>query len=163
MLSLISGKAYTEGHQITNAFLHPQREGGAFQLSDRQLQDFADLSRVSDADGSIGAGTLLPFSKELNARIEPTFTRKGEAPLRIYKNEYDKYPVSLLPKRPNCVITEDDPRGASMKELMKTIKEKGWDTLYRPVQASPWDPNLNPKEASSSSKDSPSRANKEDK
>lgn len=165
-------KTYTNGHQITNAFIHPQRESSAFQLSERQLQDFADLSRASDVDGSVGADTLLPFSKELNARVEPTFVHVGEGPLRIYKNEYDKPPVMLTPKRPSCVITEDDPRGASMKEVMKFIKEidrdKPTGTPSRPFQSQPslWSAYPTPEEASSSSsssKDDPSPANKEHK
>lgn len=160
------------GSGITNAFIHPQRESSAFQLSERQLQDFADLSRASDVDGSVGADTLLPFSKELNARVEPTFVHVGEGPLRIYKNEYDKPPVMLTPKRPSCVITEDDPRGASMKEVMKFIKEidrdKPTGTPSRPFQSQPslWSAYPTPEEASSSSsssKDDPSPANKEHK
>ncbi len=160
MLLQVSGKAYANGHQVTNAFLYPQRASCAFQLSEKQLQDFADLSRASDADGSVDVDALLPFSKELNARIEPTFVSVGEAPLRIYKNEYDKHPVSFIPKRPSCVITEDDPRGASMKEVMKAIKEKGWDSRSFQTQPSLWSADLNPEEASSSSKNG---GNKEDK
>lgn len=155
---------------ITNAFLHPQRASCAFQLSEIQLQDFADLSRASDVDGSVGADTRLPFFKELNARIEPTFVRVGEAPLRIYKNEYDKYPVSFIPKRPSCVITEGDPRAASMKEAMRFIKEidrdKPTGTPSRPFQSQPslWSAYPTPEEASSSSsRDDPSPANKEHK
>lgn len=136
------------------------------------------MSRAGYVDGSGGADALLPFSKEPNTRIEPTFVRVGESPLRIYKNEYDKHPVSFLPKLPSCVIREDDP---SVKEILKFVKENCGDkpagTLSRSFQPSLWSAYSTPEEASSSSKDAssqdassqdasskddPSPANKED-
>lgn len=153
---------------ITNAFIHPQRTSRAFQLSDHQLQDFANLSRASDSDRSIRADTLLPFAKEPNARVEPTFVRVGQAPLGIYKNEYDKQPLCYIPVLPSCVIMEDDPRAASMKECIRLIKENSPDESHV-FNARLWVAGFTAKEASSSSSSSSSQdgpsspANKEDK
>ena len=126
MLLLSSGTIYADRYQIINAFLHPQRTSRAFQLSIGQLERFANLGRPGDAARSVDAETVLPFAEEANARTEFTFRSRGEPPLRIYKNEYDKPPFWGLPVRKSCVIRKGDPRFESWEETMKIVKEKGW-------------------------------------
>ena len=60
-------------YQIINAFLHPQKETYAFQLSEKRLYHFADLGIAGDAARSAGAETVLPFAEESDARTEFTF------------------------------------------------------------------------------------------
>lgn len=124
---LDSGKANADGDQITNAFIHPQKKPEAFQLSQNQLTDFMNLGRAGDSVTKSNAETVIPFNKEPDARTEYTSTRVGEPPLRIYKNEYDKPPTSLWPKRPSCIIKRGDPRAAYIEETIKMVEEKGWD------------------------------------
>lgn len=71
---------------------------------------------------------MLPFAKDADARTELTFVKLGEPPLRIYKNEYDKPPASLLPE-PCLVIMQDDTTGRyeRLDEMIRTVKENGWD------------------------------------
>ena len=103
-MSLASGESCANGYQITEAFLHPQKTSRAFQLSEKQLQCFADLRRPGDPAKNIGAETTLPpFVQEPAARTELIVVTAGEPPLRIYKNEYDQPPVTLYPKRRKCV------------------------------------------------------------
>ena len=116
---------------IINAFLHPQTTDDAFQLSEKQLKIFADLGIAGGTANSANAETILPFTKEPDARVEPTFATMGEAPLRIYKNEYDKPPAPFYPKRMNCVITADE----RFDRAMKIIEEKGWDREPRTYPA----------------------------
>ena len=162
-----SGKIHTHGYQIINAFLHPQKTHDAFQLSEKQLKSFADLG-IADGVANIPCvDTVLPFAKESDARTELTFGRVGEAPLRIYKNEYDKPPVSYLEEVPSCVIPADDIR---MEKVMKIVEENGWDKeplTYPPfpgfLQANvfPGNANLSRDGASSSSpKEGPPSANR---
>ena len=92
----------------------------AFQLSEKQLQLFADLSRPSDVAKNNKAETLLPFAKEPAARTEPTFAHVDDPPLRIYKNNYDQPPVSHS-SRANCVI-----RAEGWAESVRKAKEEGW-------------------------------------
>lgn len=148
-----SGKTRAHGYQIIHAFLHPQKASHAFQLSEKQLKSFAD------------GDTVLPFAKEPDARTEPTYVRVGEAPLRFYKNEYDKQPVSYLPEVPSCVIMDDE----RMENAMKIVEENGWEPIiYPPLPGflqdhlSPRDANL-PRNGASSSpspKEGPSSANR---
>ncbi len=79
----------------------------------------------------------------------------GEAPLRIYKNEYDKLAVAHWPVRSSCVVKAGDPGAASFDNAMKIIKENGWDKID-PRTAWPEE------EASSSSNDDPPSAKKMD-
>lgn len=111
------------GSKIINAFLHPQTVAHAFQLSEKQLNCFADLGITGVAAKKTGAETVLPFAKEPDARIELTFVRVGEAPLRVYKNEYDKPPLWYPPLHSGCVERQDE----IFDEAMKIVKEKGWD------------------------------------
>lgn len=115
------------GSDIVNAFLHPQTTAYAFQLSIEQLECFADLGITGNAAETAGAETVLPFAKEPNARTELTFVKVGKAPLCIYKNEYDKPPVSYLPDDPGCVKMGDEGVGQKFDEAMKFVQENGWD------------------------------------
>lgn len=107
LISLSSNKTYANEHQIINAFLHPQKASHAFQLSEKQLKCFADLGIAGGAAKIAGAGTVLPFAKDLGARMELTFEEAWEGPLRIYKNEYDIPPVSYCPQSTGCVIRQE--------------------------------------------------------
>ena len=80
------------------------------------------LSNSAGVAQTPAAGNPLPFTKEAGARIENTWVRAGEAPLRIYKNEYDKPPVSYRPEPPRCVISQDT-------WFPRTDKEHEWDGL----------------------------------
>lgn len=162
-----SGKIHTHGYQIINAFLHPQKTPDAFQLSEKQLKSFADLGITEGVANIPCADTVLPFAKETNARTELTFVRVGEAPLRIYKNEYDKQPISYLEEVPSCVIPADDER---MKMAWKIVEENGWDKeplAYPPLpgllQANVFPGNADPSRdgaSSSSPKEGPPSANR---
>ncbi|CAF9935560.1 MAG: hypothetical protein ALECFALPRED_006476 [Alectoria fallacina] len=167
LIYLSSGKTYANEHQIINAFLHPQTTADAFHLSENQLKCFANLGRAGDVAKIAGAETVLPFAKEPDARIEPTFVRAGEAPLRIYKNEYDKPPVSHLPAyEEKCVKTGDEGLGVLFDEAMRIVKEKGWDQYSRTnpalfeLQPSVRDAYSARDEASSSKEGSPSATKK---
>ena len=107
--------------------MHPQTEARAFQLSENQLKCFAKLGIADDAAKLANTETVLPFAKEIDARTELTFVREGEAPLRIYKNEYDRPPVSYAPSNQNCVITHDE----RLENAMKIVQEKGWNKQPR--------------------------------
>ena len=65
------------------------------------------------------ARDVLPFTQEADAHLENTWVRAGGAPLRIYKNDYDKQPTSYVPDRPSCRIPWD--------ETLKIIVEKRWN------------------------------------
>ncbi len=139
LIPLTVGESNADEHQIINAFLHPQTDTDAFQLSETQLRSFASLGATDDAAKSTGVEAVLPFIEEPNARTEPTFVRTGDAPLRIYKNDYDKQPVSYVPKNRHCVIRqgdETDPRAAAweetMKEAQKMLREHGQSQEHRP-------------------------------
>lgn len=125
-MPLASGKTCANGYQITQAFLHPQKTSYAFQLSEKQLQCFADLSTPGDAVKTIEAETLLPFTQEPAARTELTFDHVEGPPLRIYKNKYDQPPVSHYPRRRKCVRTQDDGLAVSVDEALEIIKKSGW-------------------------------------
>lgn len=131
MIPPCSRKTFANGSQIINAFLHPQTADHAFQLSQKQLKCFADLGTAGDPVKLAGAETILPFVEEPDARTEPTFIMEGEAPLRIYKNEYDKPPVSYPLFDSNCVIRAGTERGKKIDEAMKIVKENGWDKQAR--------------------------------
>ena len=120
-MPLASGKTCTNRKQITKAFLHPQKTRQAFQLSEKQLLFFADLSRPSDAARNIRAETLFPFAQEPAARTELTFTRVGDPPLSIYKNKYDQPPVSHELQHPQCVIRYEGP-----DKSVREAREEGW-------------------------------------
>ena len=154
---------------MLNAFVHPQRATHAFQLSEKQLSSFSDLGMTGGAARGIDPQSLLPFAKGHNARTEPTVIRNGEAPLRIYKNDYDKPPVAYITEQPRCVITEDDPRAASLENAMNIVEENGWNRA-------PTNPQMVPQygqslrdilcpgdDSASSSKDDAPPANKKDR
>lgn len=104
-----------------------------FQLSEDQIEHFAALKEVGGS-----AETVLPFAKESDSRTENNFVRVEEAPLRIYKNEYDKPPPSSWP-RYSCVIKQGDPGFASFEETMKAIEEIGLDQIP-PTFSGPFPP-----------------------
>ena len=148
--------------------MHPQRATHAFQLSEKQLASFSDLGITGGAARGIDPQSLLPFAKEDNARTEPTFVRSGEAPLRIYKNDYDMQPIAYITEEPPCVIREDDPRAAPLEKAMKFVEENGW-------KGAPTNPQMVPQneqslrtilgladDAASSSKHDTTPANKKD-
>lgn len=83
------------------------------------------MSRAGYTINSPSAETFLPFAQEPAARREPTFITIGEAPLLIYKNEYDQQPPEF-PERPSCVNPPEEGLAVSMDEAMKIAKEKGW-------------------------------------
>lgn len=70
---LLVKTALTDTRSPKPSCTHPQKTSQDFQLSEKQLQDFADLSRPGDAATNIGAETLLPFAQEPAARTELTF------------------------------------------------------------------------------------------
>ena len=152
-IPMSSGKTYTNEHQIINAFVHPQENSYAFQLSEKQLKRFASLGVAGNAATFAGAETVLPFAKESDARTELTFGKAGEAPLRIYKNEYDQPPVSYLPEGGSCVITQDD----RLEKAMKFVQEM-YPALFQD-RPSLRDAYL-PSEGASSSKEGPPSASK---
>lgn len=143
-----------------NAFLHPQRLSITFQLSEKQLGNFAGLKEKGAT-----AEIVLPFAEEAGVRTESPVVRVGEGPLRIYKNEYDKPPVSHWPVRSSCVIKEGDPGFASFEKAIETIEEKGWDkgpgTASGALQPPPSLGSAHPT-AEDASKDDPLLASKED-
>ena len=103
-----------------NAFLHPQRTSSTFQLSEIPIAHFAGLKDLGNP-----AETVLSFAKEPDTRTEKTVVRVVEVPLRIYKIEYDKPPVSHWLARSSCVVRQGDPGAASFDKAMETIKGKG--------------------------------------
>ena len=122
------GKNFAKTYQIINAFLQPQAKTHAFQLSQNQLKCFANLSIRGDAAKTVGGDQVLPFAQEPHARKECTFvTDEDEAPLRIYKNEYDKQPVAPAGMNSNCVVKMDSKEGKRGEETMRIIEEKGWN------------------------------------
>ena len=108
---------------MTNAFIHRQRASSAFQLSENQLKSFANLGSRGDAPNPTSAETILPFAKEQDARTESIISVLGRPPVRIYKNDYDKQPVTVAPRTQGCVIKRGDPRFPSMENMMKVVVE----------------------------------------
>ena len=157
LIPTCSRKSFANGCQIINAFLHPQNTDQAFQLSQNQLKYFADLGTAGDPVELARAETILPFVKEPNARTEPTFTMEGEAPLRIYKNEYDKPLVSYPPMLSNCVIRKGTEEGMKMEKTMKFVQDK-YPALFQD-RPSPQDAK-SARDGASSSKDVSPSANK---
>lgn len=154
-------RAPDRGSEVINAFLHPQCSPNAFQLSEAQLTSFADLAATDRATTLASAGSILPFVKEPEALTVPTVTGMGEAPLRIYKSEYDKPPPILRLPEENCVVMqgdENDPRAASMEKAWRDVREK-FPELLRPET----DPQDTKSSASgpSSSKDGPPSTKRE--
>lgn len=131
LISLTSDNIHANECQVINAFLHPQATAHAFQLSEKQLKSFVNLGIAGDVAKIAGAETVLPFAKEPDARTELTFIRLGEAPLRIYKNEYDKPPVSHVPLCSGCVRRPDE----RFEKAMRIVEEKGWDRKARTYPA----------------------------
>ena len=125
-IPLIVGNIQANERQIINAFLHPQATVNAFQLSENQLKSFADLGTTGETVKTVGAENVLPFVKEPDARTELTFVRAGQAPLRIYKNEYDMPPI----EESGCVVTEDE----RYERAMKIVQEEG---LYKQARRYP--------------------------
>ncbi|KAF6230551.1 hypothetical protein HO133_004895 [Letharia lupina] len=117
------------GREINNAFLHPPEVFYCYQLSSHQIACFSTLSKPKEAGQLSGAENPLPFTQEPNAHLENTWVRKGEAPLRIYKNDYDKPPPSWVPAHPSCTQTHDEGLLVSFDEARGIVKEKGWDRL----------------------------------
>lgn len=118
---LIVGNIQINERQIINAFLHPQATSYAFQLSENQLKSFVDLGITGEAVKIPGAENVLPFAKDPDARTEPTYVTAGEAPLRIYKNEYDMPPIEYAPEESGCVVLEDE----RYERAMRIVKEEG--------------------------------------
>ena len=116
-------------HQINEAFLHPQRVSYAYQISSRQIACFSDLGKSENARQLLSAESPFLLPQEPNARIEKTWVRAGEAPLRVYKNHYDKPPPSYASAAPSCVQRHDEGIPVSFDEAMMIVKEEGWDTL----------------------------------
>ncbi|CAD6575620.1 MAG: hypothetical protein ASARMPREDX12_007395 [Alectoria sarmentosa] len=110
------------GLEINNAFVHPQRVSYAYQITSQQMANFLNLSRLKDAASLPSEETLIPFAQEPEAHTVNTWVRAGEAPLRIYKNGYDKPPPSYVPAYDNCVQSHE-----SFDEVVRIMKENGWD------------------------------------
>ena len=152
---------------MTNAFLHPQRASYAFQLSEKQLKCFANLGSAGDAPKPASAETVLPFAEEQGARINSIISELGGPPVRIYKNHYDKQPVTVVRKQ-SCVVKKGDPRFASMENAMKVVVANGWNRApTNPQMASQSGQYLqntssSGDDAASSSKDDTPPANKKD-
>ena len=77
---------------MKNAFVHPKWKFYAFQLSAQQIAHFSSLRKFEDNANLSDAESLLPFTREPDAHSERTWTRRGDPPLRIYKNNYDRVP-----------------------------------------------------------------------
>ena len=86
------------------------------------MANFLNLSRLKDAASLPSEETLIPFAQEPEAHTVNTWVRAGEAPLRIYKNGYDKPPPSYVPAYDNCVQSHE-----SFDEVVRIMKENGWD------------------------------------
>ena len=154
---------------MTNAFIHPQRASYAFQLSESQLKCFASLGSASDAPNPASAESVLPFAKEQEARTESIISKMGGPPALIYKNNYDKQPLTVVPPTQSCVVMKGDPRFASMENIMKVVVKNGWNQAPTNPQMAPGsgqslqDASSPPEDAASSSKNDASRTNKKDK
>ena len=158
-----------------NAFSHPQRKDRAFQISKQQVEFFASLGMANGSAKSPGAMTAIPFVEEPNARTEPTYVTDEETPLRIYKTEYDKPPVSPWLKRSRCVVMrgdKNDPRsaqmGKAMKEVPRLLKEFEQDQQRRrqaaltQSESSSEDASVPAKDSSLSPEKDPPSSNKKD-
>lgn len=118
------------------------------------------MRKADDTVEDPDADVLLPFAKEPDARTEITYREVGQAPLRIYKNDYDMEPDELLSAQ-HCVVKygdKNDPRAVRWEETeaetMKLIEQSERDLASRRDASSRT--NASP----SSSKDDPSSPNK---
>lgn len=102
--------------------MHPQDLIHAFQLSSQQIARFSGLNLSEDAAHLTHAETLLPFTQEPGAHVERTYIRRGEAPLRIYKNDYDKQPPSPLPNL-HCVYTTPRQEPLAAKDTYSGVEK----------------------------------------
>ena len=92
-------------HKIRNAFVHPKWQSHAFQLSAQQITRFSSLGKSEDIAHLPHVVDFLPFTREPGAHMKKTWVRPGEAPVHVYKNDYDMPPPSNRPTRPratNC-------------------------------------------------------------
>ena len=83
------------------------------------------LSESADVAQPPIAGCPLPFTQEADARIVNTCVRVGDPPLRYFKNDYDKPPVSYIPKRPSCTISPSKCLQLPSDEAMQTMERTG--------------------------------------
>ena len=83
------------------------------------------LSESADVTRPPIAGHPLPFTQEADAQIINTWVRVGEPPLRFFKNDYDKQPISHVPKRAGCTIPPGEVLQVPAEEAMQTTKENG--------------------------------------
>ncbi|CAF9930845.1 MAG: hypothetical protein ALECFALPRED_004741 [Alectoria fallacina] len=93
------------GLEINSAFVHPRdpkRFSRAYQLSSQQMARFSDLSNPHSAAQLPSAESVLPFTQEVDAHTERTWTWTNGRPVRIYKNDYDKPPPACYSD--HCVM-----------------------------------------------------------
>ena len=57
------------------------------------------------------------------------WVRVGEPPLRYFKNDYDKQPISYIPERQSCKKPRDEGLLIPFHEAWRIIKEKGWNKI----------------------------------
>lgn len=87
-------KNHAHRHKIRKAFVHPKWQSNAFRLSAQQIARLSSLSKPEDTAHLDSVKDFLPFIKELGAPITRTWVRPGEAPVHVYKNDYDMPPPS---------------------------------------------------------------------
>lgn len=98
-------KNHAHRHKIRKAFVHPKWQSHAFRLSAQQITRLSSLSKSEDTAHLPYVKDLLPFIKELGAPVTRTWVRPGEAPVHVYKNDYDMPPPSnrrTSPRATNC-------------------------------------------------------------
>ena len=78
--------------QIKSAFVHPKGYNVAFELSPQQIARFFNLEKSEDTANSSNAEDLFPFTQEPFSLVEDIWIRRGDAPVHIYKNNYDRVP-----------------------------------------------------------------------
>ena len=103
-----------------------------------------NLSKSADIAQSPMAGYPLPFTQEEDAHMVNTWVRVREPPLRFFKNDYDKPPVSHIPKR-TCTIPPAEASPNLCDKAAQTTKEDGRDRRVLPEaslrsyqNAEPW-------------------------
>ena len=65
----------------------------------------------------------LPFTEDVDAHVVDTWVRDGDPPLRFFKNDYDKQPISYVPYHPPCPI----PPGDGSQVPSDATKANGWN------------------------------------
>lgn len=87
------------------------------------------LSESADAAQLQNAGNTLPFTAESDAQLVDTrVVRERGKQIHIYKNDYDKQPVSYVPIRRHCCDVLDE-APIPFDETWRMIEEKGWNRL----------------------------------